>query len=107
LFKTLREKIDEAKNNEVHFYAPQNYRQALEIYESALSDFREEAKLSEINTKIKNASDLLDLAFETTRISKVALEELVETRKRIQKFEYNRYAPNEIAQSIDDEHVII
>lgn len=99
LFQSLQEKFDQAKESQVHFYAPKNYQRALELFRSVKADFKKGAKLSRIRQKIRQATRYLDRAFEITSVSKDTLENIVKVRDRIREMPLSRYAPREISRS--------
>lgn len=99
LFQPLKERFEEAQKKHVNFFAPQNYARAFQAYETAKNDFKEGSELSVIKAKIREANEFLNRAFDATRISKVAFEDIVETRKRVLEFGYDKYYPDEIDKS--------
>ncbi|MBN2357318.1 hypothetical protein JXO59_14480, partial [candidate division KSB1 bacterium] len=99
MFGPLLERFEEAKEDQVPFYASQNYNRAFQLYQSALLDFKKGEKLAKIRGQIKQANESLDLAFEATRVSRVAMEKLVTTRSRFQKLAMGQIAPDEVTSA--------
>lgn len=99
LFKSLKEKLELARKNKLDFYAPKSYQKAVQLYESARTDFKAGARLADIRQKIDKASEHLEQAFKAAQISRSLLEDLVRIRLKLFELGANRYASQELSKS--------
>jgi hypothetical protein len=99
LLEPLEKKIKEAREREVNIFAPKTFQHALEKFYSAQEKIKKGEKLTGIEKDIKESLELLNQAFKASQVSRAALGDLVELRNQIARYDYNRYAPDEMAKS--------
>jgi tetratricopeptide (TPR) repeat protein len=102
LFREIDAKMQQARQEEVPTFAPTLFAKARDFYNRAEQNYKRGERLEKIREELQQAMQALNKAFETTKVSKVALAEAVDTRKKAAQLEYNKLAPQEFAQAERD-----
>jgi tetratricopeptide (TPR) repeat protein len=102
LFRELDAKMQQARQEEVPTFAPALFAKAQGFYNRAEQNYKRGERIEKIRGELQQAMQVLNKAFETTKVSKVALAELVDTRKKATQLEYIELAPKEFAQAERD-----
>ncbi|MFQ5823937.1 MAG: CARDB domain-containing protein [bacterium] len=94
LFLEIQELFDQAKAEEIPIFSPTNFVKAQEIYQDAHAQYERGGNLEYIKMQLYQAKTHLGMAFESARMVKTALEDLIRLREQAQGFEQE---PNVIA----------
>ncbi len=99
LFHEVDASMQKAKEQQVPLFAPTLYARSLDYYKRAESDYREGKPIKRIREDLQKSVKTLNEAIQAARVSKVALEEVQQTRLQVGRRDYINLAPKEFAQS--------
>ncbi|MFQ5823938.1 MAG: hypothetical protein ACE5JB_07780 [bacterium] len=104
LFREIQELFDQAAVEEIPILSPTNFARAQEIYQAASAQYKRGANLEDIKMQLYQAKTHLEMAFESARMVKSALEDLIPLREQAQGFgqEPNVIANKEAFQKAED-----
>lgn len=98
-FREIEQKPDQAAKEDIPFYAPVNFDQAREFFESAMDKYQRGDKLKDIQSDLDNAAHYLRAARESSKLSRIALEELALVRRQALEIQPDRHAPEIFQQA--------
>ena len=101
LFKEATILLQDAEKVEAKLYSPNYFRKGYELYTKANQDFRDGKKLENIRKRLQEASIIFKKSIETTRLSKISLEEMTLSRNAAIQQQSIEWAP-ELFQKSED-----
>ena len=80
LFREANTLLEDAKKVEAGLYSPTYFQQGFDLYSKAEVEFKEGKKLESIRKKLTEAAVQLKKSIEITRLSRLTLEEMNQSR---------------------------
>lgn len=99
IFKEAKEALQRAKEEGVPLLSPNNFAKAEEFYQKALEDYEQGESLKRIRENIERAMEHMGAAFESAKLSRVALEYLIQMRDETIALEVSKYAADEFTEA--------
>lgn len=99
LFRETNVLLQDAKKVEANLYSPKYFEKGLELYNKAERDFKDGKKLENIRKKLREASIQLKKSIEITRLAKITLEEITQSRKAAVAQDATQWAPDKFAEA--------
>ncbi len=93
IFGKTQEKLGQAKTAQADILSPDVFARALKKYNDAKDDFKRGRALTDINTKLREASTDLEATMNTSKVGKVALASVLQARDATLQSNAPQYAP--------------
>jgi hypothetical protein len=99
IFKEAKDALQRARDEGVPLLSPNNFAKAKEFYQKALEDYEKGESLKRIRENLGQAMQMLSAGFETAKLARVALEELIRIREDVATMEVHKYALKDHAKA--------
>jgi hypothetical protein len=99
LFLETDRLLGQARTDGVPLLSPNAYSKAMELYGRAAEDYRRGAKMKSIRESLAESNKLLTGAIQAARVSRVALEEILEVRRQAKALDGETAAPEAFASA--------